>query len=94
VRRAVALGRMALDPLAVLASLCGRGGEALSLQLHAMQDRVPPEDLARAIEKVCMGVGAAGTARWRAWAPCEWGYEAADPRNATCSPAPRCRLKL
>ncbi|KAI8473488.1 MAG: hypothetical protein J3K34DRAFT_518962, partial [Monoraphidium minutum] len=52
VRRAVALGRMQLDPLAVLSSLCGRGGEVLSLRLHAMQDRVAPEDLARAVEKV------------------------------------------
>jgi hypothetical protein len=43
---------MALDPLAVIASLCGRGGEVLSLRLHAMQDRVPPEDIARAVEKV------------------------------------------
>ena len=43
---------MALDPLADIASLCGRGGEVLSLRLHAMQDRIPPEEVARAVEKV------------------------------------------
>jgi len=43
---------MAIDPLAVIASLCGRGGEVLSLKLHAMQDRIPAEDLAHAVEKV------------------------------------------
>lgn len=40
VRRAVALGRQLLDPLAVLASLCGRGREVLALQLHPLQAQV------------------------------------------------------
>ena len=73
VRRAVALGRMALDPLAVLASLCGRGAEALSLRLHAMQDRVAPEELMAAIERIMVtavaqcgvDVNAAAAAPWR-----------------------------
>jgi len=43
IRRAVALGRQLLDPLAVLASLCGGGGgvkagkEVLALALHPLQ---------------------------------------------------------
>lgn len=41
VRRAVALGRQLLDPLALLASLCSGGGrEVLALQLHALQAQV------------------------------------------------------
>ena len=46
VRRAVALGRQMLDPLAVLASLCGGGGgvkagrEVLALSLHPLQAQV------------------------------------------------------
>jgi hypothetical protein len=55
---------MALDPLAVVASLCGQGGEVLSLRLHAMQDRVAPEDLAHAVEKV-----GAGYSTLYAWPP-------------------------
>jgi transcription elongation factor SPT6 len=51
---------MAIDPLAVLASLCGRGGEVLSLRLHEVQDRVPKEDLARAIERVRVAPGGRG----------------------------------
>lgn len=41
VRRGVALGRQLLDPLALLASLCGGGGkEVLALQLHPLQSQV------------------------------------------------------
>lgn len=40
VRRAVGLGRQLLDPLALLASLCGRSREVLSLQLHPLQAQV------------------------------------------------------
>ena len=40
VRRAVALGRQALDPLALLSSLCGRGQEVLALTLHQLQAQV------------------------------------------------------
>ena len=46
IRRAVALGRQLLDPLAVLASLCGGGGgikagrEVLALALHPLQAQV------------------------------------------------------
>ncbi len=55
-RKAVALGRMALDPLAVLASLCGRGREVLSLRLHDCQDRLPKDELMHAVEQVGSGV--------------------------------------
>ena len=37
VRRAVALGRQLLDPLAMLAGLCGSGREILALTLHPLQ---------------------------------------------------------
>ena len=48
VKRAVALGRGVLDPLALLASLCGAGREVLSLALHPLLPWVldmsqPPE---------------------------------------------------
>lgn len=55
VRKAVALGRMALDPLAVLASLCGREKEILSLRLHDMQDKINPDELMSAVEQVGRG---------------------------------------
>lgn len=40
VRRAVGLGRQLLDPLALLASLCGSGREVLALPLHPLQAQV------------------------------------------------------
>ena len=47
----VALGRLALEPLAVLASLCRPGGnEILSLNLHPLQSHVPQADLLKAAE--------------------------------------------
>jgi hypothetical protein len=45
VRKAIALGRLALEPLAVVCSLAGRQRELLSLRLHELQDKVPPEAL-------------------------------------------------
>ena len=47
----VALGRLALEPLAVLASLCRPDGkEILSLNLHPLQSHVPQADLMKAAE--------------------------------------------
>ena len=48
----VALGRGALDPLAVLAALCGPGNEVLALNLHPLQPLLPPADLAAAVERI------------------------------------------
>ncbi len=48
----VALGRGALDPLAVLAALCGPGREVAALNLHPLQALLPPDDLAAAVERV------------------------------------------
>lgn len=62
VRRAVGLGRQLLDPLALLASLCGRSREVLSLQLHPLQAQVR---FSRAVPACCatrLHCGAAGTA--------------------------------
>lgn len=51
VRRAVGLGRQLLDPLALLASLCGRGREVLSLQLHPLQAQVPEDERMALVER-------------------------------------------
>lgn len=51
-RRAVGLGRLALDPLAVLAALCGPGFEVASLRLHDCQDKLPSAELQRVVEQV------------------------------------------
>lgn len=48
----MALGRGALDPLAVLAALCGPGNEVLALNLHPLQPLLPPADLAAAVERI------------------------------------------
>ena len=40
VRRAVALGRQLLDPISVLASLCGPSQEILAYSLHPLQSQV------------------------------------------------------
>ncbi|KAL4447813.1 hypothetical protein ABPG75_005032 [Micractinium tetrahymenae] len=52
VRRAVGLGRQLLDPLALLASLCGRGKEVLSLQLHPLQAQVPEDERLGMVERM------------------------------------------
>ncbi|KAL4442498.1 hypothetical protein ABPG77_005082 [Micractinium sp. CCAP 211/92] len=52
VRRAVGLGRQLLDPLALLASLCGRSREVLSLQLHPLQAQVPEDERMAVVERV------------------------------------------
>ncbi|CAL8470742.1 g10284 [Coccomyxa elongata] len=54
VRRAVALARCALDPLAVLASLCGRSGEILGANLHPLQDVLPKQELLAVAERICI----------------------------------------
>lgn len=52
VRKAVGLGGMALDPLAVISTLLGRRKELLSLQLHDLQAKLPQELLASRLEQV------------------------------------------
>ncbi|KAI3425064.1 hypothetical protein D9Q98_008441 [Chlorella vulgaris] len=53
VRRGVALGRQLLDPLALLASLCGGGGkEVLALQLHPLQSQIPEEERLAMVDRV------------------------------------------
>ncbi|BDA45673.1 Transcription elongation factor SPT6 [Coccomyxa sp. Obi] len=54
VRRAVALARCALDPLAVLASLCGPSGEILGANLHPLQDVLPKQELLAVAERICI----------------------------------------
>lgn len=62
VRKAVGLGRMALDPLALIATLCGRRKEVLSLKLHELQDKLPKEILAQRLEQVGAGLAITGQA--------------------------------
>lgn len=52
VRRAVALARWFVDPLAVLASLAGPKKEILSLPLNDMQHLLPKDQLATMVEQV------------------------------------------
>ncbi|EFN54675.1 hypothetical protein CHLNCDRAFT_58171 [Chlorella variabilis] len=52
VRRAVALGRQLLDPLALLASVCGGGREVLALGLHPLQAQLPEEERLGMVERV------------------------------------------
>ncbi|KAK9852135.1 hypothetical protein WJX84_004569 [Apatococcus fuscideae] len=52
VRRAVALGRGALEPLAPLASLAGPSGDALALKLHPLQRHLPRDALLSIVEQV------------------------------------------
>lgn len=61
VRRAVALGRQALDPLAVLASVCGSTKEILSLPLHPLQSSLSNEERMLAVEEtICSAVAQVG----------------------------------
>jgi hypothetical protein len=86
VRRAVALARLQLDPLALLASLAGPRQELLSLALYDMQDALSEEDRSRVLEQQLItaanqvGRGGGGGGReearsscssWRAAPPCE-----------------------
>lgn len=51
----VALGRLALEPLAVLSALCRSSGrEILSLNLHPLQGHVPEAELLKAAEHTLM----------------------------------------
>eukprot|EP00887_Chlorella_sp_A99_P000019 scaffold16.g19.t1 len=53
VRRAVALGRLLLDPLAVLAALAASPGrEVLALTLHPLQSMIPEEERLAMVERV------------------------------------------
>lgn len=51
VRMAVGVGRLALDPLAVLAVLCGPKKGILFLKMHDLQDMLPREALAQRLEQ-------------------------------------------
>ena len=50
----MALGRCSLDPLPVLASLCGPSGEILAMGLHPLKALLPRADLLAAAERVCI----------------------------------------
>ncbi|GFR40315.1 hypothetical protein Agub_g851, partial [Astrephomene gubernaculifera] len=52
VRRAVGLGRGALDPLALLAALCGPDREVLSLNVYDMQDALGKDERMAAVTRV------------------------------------------
>ena len=72
VRRAVALGRTVIDPLAVLCSLASTEREILSLQLHPLQDMVPEDDRLRVIEQVLVSVVAQVGASINAMVHIDW----------------------
>ena len=50
----IALGRCKLEPLAVLAALCGPSGEVLSMNLHPLRELLPRQALLTAAERVCI----------------------------------------
>ena len=57
-RRAIALGRLSLDPLAVLAQLASGGGrEVLSIRLTELQELLTTEERMAAVEQVGGGRG-------------------------------------
>lgn len=58
VRRAVALARQAINPLAVLASLAGRNKEILSIQLHPLQSSIPEDQRWKVIEETLVSATA------------------------------------
>lgn len=61
IRRAVALARQALDPLAVLASTCGQFKEILTVRLHELEKHIPKELKGRYIDEViCTAVAQSG----------------------------------
>ncbi len=51
-RRAIALGRLQIDPLPVLAALCGPRQEVLSLPLYDMQGCLQDVDRMREVEQL------------------------------------------
>lgn len=71
VRRAVALARMQLDPLALLASLAGPRQELLSLSLYDMQDALSEEERTRAVEQQL--ITAANQVGFQGVDVCGWG---------------------
>lgn len=74
VRRAVGLGRQHLDPLAVVASLCGPDQEVASLRLTDVESALTAEERMRAVERVM--VTAVAQVRSRpAWVLEVWGLE-------------------
>ncbi len=81
----MALGRGALDPLAVLAALCGPGREVAALNLHPLQALLPPDDLAAAVERVV--ITAVAQARPPAQAP---GARASRPGESHIEPGACC----
>ncbi len=61
----VALGRLALEPLAVLSALCKSSArEILSLNLHPLQAHVPENELLKAAERSIM-TAVAQVSAWR-----------------------------
>ena len=54
-RRAIALGRLSLDPLAVMTQLCGPGREVLSIKATELQDLLTPDERMAAVEQVGWG---------------------------------------
>ncbi|KAG2438290.1 hypothetical protein HYH02_010988 [Chlamydomonas schloesseri] len=58
VRRAVGLGRSALDPLNLLAALCGPDKEVLSLGVYDMQDALGKDERMAAVARVMVTAGA------------------------------------
>lgn len=61
IRRAVALARQALDPLAVLSSTCGQFKEILTVRLHELEKYIPRELKGRYIDEViCTAVAQTG----------------------------------
>lgn len=50
----VALGRCALEPLPVLASLCGPSAEIVAMNLHPLKNLIPRQEIAAAAERVCI----------------------------------------
>jgi hypothetical protein len=56
VRRAVALGRFLQNPVAMVASLCGKSMEVLSIKFHPLQNFLSKEELYDIIERVMVTV--------------------------------------
>lgn len=56
IRRAVALAREALDPIAVLASICGQYKEIMTVRLHQLEKYIPNEVKGRYLEEVICSV--------------------------------------
>jgi transcription elongation factor SPT6 len=50
----VALGRCSLDPLPVLASLCGPTAEIVAMNLHPLKNLLPRQEVAAVAERICI----------------------------------------